>query len=583
MNSINLDQLERAFRYEPFDASDRALSNLLRRSYAEENAFVLTAASLCLVATREGHSFLDLANPELPELVSEVLQNAWPTISEWGQIAADSNSIGIPGEDTPLILGGRSALYLHRYFAYESELARSVFAKARQSASTSSACKGDSSVSANKQTEAMQKALENRLYLISGGPGTGKTTTVLAYLVECIQATDSPDSLRIAVAAPTGKAAARVSSSIKDGLARFDLEKPVEKAILEIPSQTIHRLLEAIPGKSSFRRNHNRPLECDILVVDESSMIDLPLMRKLMDAVPSHCSIVFLGDDNQLSSVDVGSVFSDLVRSTNDQKSPLYGMSTHLVETYRFKANSSIYRLCQACHDGDPKVFQSILEEKQDDLRFQSIKKTTNPNLAPIIALIEANFEIRINSTNLETAYAQLSQFIILAPLNLGPYGANAINRLADERIRRQRELSSDDFYSGQPILVLENNYDLGLFNGDMGIVWPDESGQRFAWFNDSKGTFKKVRTTWLPRHSTAHCLTIHKSQGSEFEHVAGVFSPEDSEFVTRELLYTCMSRAKSKITLFGNSDALCSAVTRSVNRATRLEVQIRQAAETLR
>jgi exodeoxyribonuclease V alpha subunit len=577
MNAINLDQLERAFRYEPFDASDRAFSNLLKRSYAEENPFVLTAASLCLVATREGHSFFDLANPALPQLVSDVLQNAWPTISEWGQIAADSRSIGIPGEDTPLVLADKSALYLHRYFTYESELARSVATKARQSASTSSVHKGASPIQANKQTEAVQKALANRLYLISGGPGTGKTTTILAYLVKCIQATDSPNSLRIVVAAPTGKAATRASSSIKDGLARFNLEKPVEKAILEIPCQTIHRLLEAIPGKSSFRRNQNRPLECDILVVDESSMIDLPLMRKLMDAVPSDCSIVLLGDDNQLSSVDVGSVFSDLVRSTNDQKSPLYGKSTHLVETYRFTANSSIYRLCQACHDGDPEAFHTIIGETKDDLHFQSIKKTANPNLAPIIALTEENFEFRMNSTDLESAYAQLSQFIILAPLNLGPYGANAINRLADERIRLKRDLSTDDFYSGQPILLLENNYELGLFNGDMGIVWPDESGHLFAWFNDSEGTFKKVRTTWLPRHSTAHCLTIHKSQGSEFAHVAGVFSPEDSEFLTRELLYTCISRAKNRITLFGNTDVLCSAVTRSVNRATRLEAQIRQ------
>ena len=153
---------------------------------------------------------------------------------------------------------------------------------------------------------------------------------------------------------------------------------------------------------------------------------------------------------------------------------------------------------------------------------------------------------------------------------------------MTEEKIRRQHGLASVEFYSGQPLLVLENNYDLGLFNGDLGIVWPDESGELFAWFNDSEGAYQKIRTSWIPRHSTAHCLTIHKSQGSEFEHVAGVFSPEDTEFVTRELIYTCVSRAKSEITLFGNIDALCAAVSRRVNRATRLDNRILESAKSL-
>lgn len=580
MNAIDIDQIERAFRYDPFDASDRAFVRFLQGSYGEKDAFVLTAASLCLAAAREGHSFLDMVNLELPELVSEALQNTWPTVSEWSEIAKRSSAIGIPGEDAPLILADSTALYLHRYFSYENELAKCVSVKTKQTGPFAHSLESVSLSPDSKQSEAVQGALKHRLYLISGGPGTGKTTTVLAYLVACIQAADSADSLRISVAAPTGKAAARVSSSIKSGLPRFDLDNSVEKKILEIPCLTIHRLLEAIPGKRSFRRNRNRPLECDLLVVDESSMIDLPLMRKLMDAVPEHSSVVLLGDDNQLSSVDVGSVFCDLVRSSNDQRSPLLGKSTHLVETYRFKATSSIYRLCQACHKSNSPLFKSILEENQNDLHFLNLRKSASPNLAPIIKLIEEAFETRTNSIDLETAFARLSQFIALSPLNLGPLGANAINRIADEKIRRHLDVATDDYYKGQAILVLENNYDLGLFNGDMGLVWPDQSGQLFAWFNQAEGAFQKVRTSWLPRHSTAHCLTIHKSQGSEFDHVAGVFPLEDSEFLTRELLYTCISRAKTKITLFGNSEALCSAVTRSVNRATRLEAQIKQAAD---
>ena len=579
MSVIQLDQLERALRYDPFDFSDRAFYRFLKESYAEENELVFAAAALCLSAAREGHSFLNLANPELPDQISEVLQNDWPSPSEWETIAECSPSIGRPGDNSPLILGDESALYLYRYFSYEDDLAKSVFVKAGQPKISAAASTDTLPISDRKQTEAVKKALENRFYLISGGPGTGKTTTVLAYLVSCIQSTESPESLRFAVAAPTGKAAAKVSSSIKDGLARFELEDSIANAILSIPCQTIHRLLESIPRRTSFRRNQKRPIDYDVLVVDESSMIDLPLMKKLMDAVPDDCSIVLLGDDNQLSSVEVGSVFSDLVRSTSNNQNPLFGKSTHLEKTFRFKPDSSIHRICLAFRNGESHTFKKILNENQNDFLFHPMKPTASPNLSPILNLVVEAYSLRAKSANLAQAYSLLSQFIVLSPLNHGPYGANAINRISEERIRRQQNLPSGDFYSGQPILVLENNYDLGLFNGDLGIIWPDDSGELFAWFNNSEGTFQKVRTTWLPRHSTAHCLTIHKSQGSEFEHVAGVFSPENSEFVTRELIYTCVSRAKSKITLFGNVDALCSAIDRRVNRATRLEARIAQQA----
>ena len=582
MSSIQPDQLERALRYEPFAASDRVFCRLLKESFSEENAFVLAAASLCLSAVREGHSFFELASPELPELLCEALGNAWPTAAEWASIAENSHSIGRPGDDNPLILDGESALYLHRYFTYETELANKVSLKASQLVPASLAYAHTSLISESMQAEAVAKALKNLFYLISGGPGTGKTTTVLAYLVECVQGLDLSNTLRIAVAAPTGKAAARVSNSIRDGLARFDLEGSVKKKILSIPCLTIHRLLEAIPGKTSFRRNQKRPLEYEILIVDESSMIDLPLMRKLMDAVPEDSSILLLGDDNQLSSVEVGSVFGDLVRSTSNHESPLFGKSTHLTKTFRFTPDSSIFRLCQACNDGHPEKFRAILEGKQNDLNFQTLKKTPNPNLTPVLNLAEAAFQRRTQSEDLAEAFGQLSQFIVLAPLNHGPFGANAINRLTEDKIRRQHNLASVEFYSGQPLLVLENNYDLGLFNGDLGIVWPDDSGELFAWFSDSEGAYQKIRTSWLPRHSTAHSLTIHKSQGSEFEHVAGVFSPEDTEFATRELIYTCVSRAKSEITLFGNIDALCAAVSRRVNRATRLDNRILESAKSL-
>ena len=239
-----LDEALADYEFHSTRSLERALgtSLLLHRSRVLRTLKILfrrecvVLCPFCASSVREGHSFFELASPELPELLCEALGNAWPTVAEWASIAENSHSIGRPGDDNPLILDGESALYLHRYFKYETELANKVSLKASQLVPASLAYARSSLISESMQAEAVAKALKNLFYLISGGPGTGKTTTVLAYLVECIQGLDLSNTLRIAVAAPTGKAAARVSNSIRDGLARFDLGSSVEKKILSIPA-----------------------------------------------------------------------------------------------------------------------------------------------------------------------------------------------------------------------------------------------------------------------------------------------------------------------------------------------------------
>lgn len=564
--------LHRALKQDPFEACDRLLVDFLQSSLEEDNPCILAAAALCLAVTREGHAYLDLQGFESPEALTENADWTWPTLSEWKTIAASSPSIGSPEEQTPLVLDGESALYLRKYFEYESELARSVVTMAE----SSSKPKPNSTPSDDLQKQAVEAALANRFYIISGGPGTGKTTTVLDYLIKALERHSGDRELRIAAVAPTGKAAIRLAESIRKGIDRFDLDDARRERLLSVPCLTIHRLLQGLPFRIDFKRDRNNPIAFDILIVDESSMVDLPLMQRLFDAIPVACSVVLLGDRNQLASVEVGSIFGDLASSTASPESPLRGKSTMLEKTYRFSEDSSIFRICESCKTGDGVAFQELLQTPRDDFAFHAIQAATRQDFEPIVKSIERAFNLRLQSQSPAEALRSLESFIALAPFNRGPFGASSLNRLVDTRIRQSLNIETDAYYAGQPIIVLENNYDLELFNGDIGVLWPDpDSGELFAWFDDPAGGIKSTRSHWLPKHSAAYCLTIHKSQGSEFDEVLGVFSPEDNDFLTRELVYTCASRARKRLKLYGSETALANAISRSVDRATRLEQRI--------
>ncbi len=583
---INIESIKRALRQDPFTAADRVFVQFLADTYQEENPLVLVIAALCNAATRDGHSFFDLTSSEaLPSALLNEIDMEWPNFEEWEEVARSSSCIGKGPEGLPLVITHGSALYLRKYYEYEEILAQSLVKKtALESTQHQNSLPIETSLSSvpeDLQQVAVSQALKNQIYIISGGPGTGKTTTVLGYLTQAILLHKGENTLRIAAVAPTGKAAARLSESIRNGMAHLNLKDGVIQQLLDIPCMTVHRLLQGLPNQVTFRRNRRMPIEYDVIVVDETSMIDLPLMQKLMDALPSNSSIVFLGDHHQLSSVEVGSVFGDMTRSALDPQSPLFGMSTTLKKTYRFTEESSIFRFCEICKAGEVADLESLLQTQRDDFAFQAIEKTSRQFISPILDLIVEAHQKRLNTHSLETAFQSISDFIALTPFNRGDFGVWSLNRLADGRIRRTHDTDLGSFYQGMPLIILENNYDLELFNGDMGIVWPDpKTGELFAWFNDLEESLKRVRLNWLPKYDLAYSLTIHKSQGSEFSRVLGIFSPEENEFVSRELIYTCASRAKEKFILFGDIDFLKSGMQRSVKRATRLEEQILDAAQ---
>lgn len=579
---MTIESLRRVLRSDPFSAADRVFVKFLEETYLENSPFVLAAAALCLAATREGHSYLDLSSIEdAPPTLLATLDSDWPSVDEWRDIFESSPSIGSYSENLPLVSTKHPALYLRKYYEYEKMLAHSLVEKAPHQPDQTLFDEADPE---DFQELAIKHALKNKLYIISGGPGTGKTTTVLGYLTKAILSNQDDKTLRIAAVAPTGKAAARLSDSIRSGVVRLNLEGHLVQQLLDIPCMTVHRLLQGLPNRVSFRRNRKKPLEFDVIVVDETSMIDLPLMQKLLDAIPSDSSIVFLGDHHQLTSVDVGSVFGDITRSASDPESPLFGKSTTLKKTYRFTEESSIFQFCEICKNGNVEELEVLLQTAKGDFTFHSIENASRRSIAPILNLIVDAHEKRLQASDLETAYQSISNFTTLTPFNRGDFGVSSLNRFVDAKIRRKYKADSDLFYQGMPLIILENNYDLDLFNGDMGIVWPDpKSNELFAWFKDPEKGLKPVRLNWLPKHNLAYCLTIHKSQGSEFDEVVGIFSPEENEFVSRELIYTCASRSKNRFTLFGEIESLKSGIQRSVKRATRLEEQILEANRTFK
>lgn len=518
----------------PFTAADRILVAHLRDEWGESNSWILLAVALCSLAAREGNAYLDLSKHTHS---SVNIPRSWPSSSDWAEAIANSPVVRLENETNqlPLVFCDNHALYLEKYYQHEQRLA----ALLRQRSSE-----------------------ESSFSVITGGPGTGKTTQSLQYLNTLLENWNQPHPPRFATVAPTGKAAARLAESIAQGVAKLDLSESRKNQLLSIPCLTIHRLLGTLPNRVSFRHNVKRPIAYDTLVIDESSMIDLPLMLRLFEALPSNCQVLLLGDKDQLSSVDVGSVLSDMLEASQLPTSPLHNKITRLTKTYRFSEDSSIYRACQFARLGDTDGFATMLDNSQPDFAFHPIKN--NARAIPESAIKKAltRHEQLAACESPDAALAILSNSIVLCPTRKGPFGSIQFNQTIERRLAAENPTPSSQY----PIIVLENNYEFELFNGDIGVIWNDS-----AFFPSSAGELRKFRLTELPRHESAFALTIHKSQGSEFTETIVLIGPNESQLLTRELIYTAFSRAKEKLTLYANKEVLAESIARKASRATRL------------
>jgi exodeoxyribonuclease V alpha subunit len=544
---------------------DRHFASFIAR-FGGDDTLVPLAAAMLSRSIREGNICLPLGTaPSYPAEAGEAAFLEWPAATKWRSALASSKAVGGADAQTPLVIDESNRLYLRRYWNYQQHLAVALRKKAEGN-------RAEGRGLAGTQAGAIEAAVINALTIISGGPGTGKTTTVLHILARLLQEAGN-ERLRVALAAPTGKAAARLEETLRMGLETLDCPDKVKERI-PVSASTIHRLLGVRGNSIYFRHDRQNPLPLDLLVIDEASMVALPLLSKLFAALPERCRVILLGDRDQLASVEPGAVLADIVDAAVAPGSLLRNAVVTLEKNFRFSERSGIHHLCGAVRKGDaaqaiqilrkgsyPDLISSELSEPREcDAKFS---ETVRAGFAPFAAEKEP-----------AAALAQLRSFRVLSALRRGPFGVEGLNRNI-EGILREAELIPPHVgsnYAGKPILIMQNDYQLQLYNGDVGVLLPDKEAkenpeQLWAWFLGRENTLRRFAPARLPQHDAAYAMTVHKSQGSEFDRALFILPDSDAAVLTRELIYTGLTRARSLVELWWNEAVFAKAVSRRAER----------------
>jgi len=533
-----------------FEELDLRFADFIARFAPAHAASTVSNTAATLSAhMRAGHTCLHL--PSLPN----------PPAAE---ILLQCKAIGgpDPAGTQPLVLDG-PRLYLRRYWTYEQQLAHAILQR----------CSGDAPPALeDRQQQAVEAATLRRFLVVSGGPGTGKTTTVLRILARLLS---QRPQLRVALCAPTGKAAARLQTSIREGAAREQHTIPLPES-----ASTIHRLLGSIHNSPAFRHNAAHPLPVDLLVVDEASMVPLPLMAKLLDALAPDASILLLGDRDQLASVEPGSVLGDIAIAATTHGSALSGSMVTLEKNYRFGNESPIYALCQSIRTGShADALEMLRSASEQDGTIRSIQIPAPKALAASLrGPIVEGFRTVLTAPNADAALEAFTQFRVLCALRSGPYGVEQLNTLITRILREEdllppatphRSITEGDVepIHGLPFLIQENDSQLGLFNGDIGIFWKSGDAAPMACFASNGETPSQVSPARLPKHEPAFAMTVHKSQGSEFDNVLLILPDQPSPVLTRELVYTGITRARRSVEIWHSPDVLRDAIAATIHR----------------
>ncbi len=646
---------------------DLVFADFLWREAPDAPPLLILAAALASHQLGRGHACLDLATlladpgfalslpPESGEQADEdpprhpALVLAGLTLATWQAALAQPTLVGQGPGVTPLVLD-EGRLYLRRYWDYEQAVARGI----RTRLERTPAVRGALSVPALRQTLdrlfpggpastpdwqklACALAAGNAISVITGGPGTGKTTTVvrlLAVLQALALAATAPGQtarpLRIRLAAPTGKAAARLNASIAGTveqlpLAGFEQAQAIRAAI-PITVTTLHRLLGSRPDTRRLRHNADNPLALDLLVIDEASMVDLEMMAAVLAALPPAARLILIGDKDQLASVEAGAVLGELCQQasagryqpeTADWLAAACGVVVPpglidatgtalnqavvmLRHSHRFAADSGIGQLAEAVNAGDQATILAIGARPHADLDLVPLADTEDPAFRSVIIAgrgtapgyrhyLEVLRQHRPAADAGQAAYDDWARtvleahagFQVLCALRGGPWGVEGLNPRIARLLQAAGLLTaSSGWYLGRPVLVTRNDYDLGVMNGDIGITLTLPCGAgcepslrvAFLASNAAKGV-KWLHPSRLQEVETVYALTVHKSQGSEFTHVALVMPDQPSQVLTRELLYTGITRARDHLTLLrpGSAGVMTQAVARRVLRATGL------------
>ena len=645
---------ELEYQFACFVIFEEAKATKDKTSPKEENFNLLGfLATLLIKRINEQSTCLDLTETSLLKEWSERFENPksieLPLQAEWKKLLLNFTACHSQG---PLLLDGQ-LLFLTRNYRHEEKLAR-YFKRQGQISPALGFINADlvnaslqntlteeceSPDNFDWQLHAVHNSLLHRFSIITGGPGTGKTTTVINLLAKIIEhylalppAVTSANPIKIALAAPTGKAALRLTESLLNGLERLPLDSNI-KTKIPTEATTIHRLLK--PRGSGFFFNETNTLPLDVLILDEASMVDITMMSHLVSALSPTTQLVLLGDEQQLASVEAGNILAELcsplTNLTLHQQSQVLNL-TKLKKSYRFDIHGGIGQLSNAVINSDISNVIKILIDAV--ITREAFEKSFSDDENPVLSMLPSKtisieqlisslvdhfagicerasnlivdetenktstaidldkntlHDLNHDNTNngsdavmrehmaIKRLFKQLSLFQILACVRDGDQGVDGINAKF-EAMLAYRGLRSigDRHFPGRPILITENAYHLGLFNGDIGIQAVDpETNKVVSYFIDAKGNVKKMFNQRLPQHESVYAMTVHKSQGSEFNHTLLVLPEEGkgSRLLSRELLYTAITRARSRFSLFGHSNVVKQMVTTKTSRVSGLRM----------
>jgi len=599
---------------------DRHLARLLRRRAGVEDERVLAAAALAGSVTTFGHVCLELdsiAGLLTGRFTADDDEAGGPTVpalpepAAWrGALAGATAVVRTPGEvrATPLVLDG-STLYLDRYWEHQRQLVEAIGVRVAAPPSREDPAVVQALLarlfSADprnaRQLQAAATAVTRPFTVIAGGPGTGKTAVVvrlLALLAELARLAGRP-APRVALMAPTGKAAARLTESIRATRDRWipgDL-----RAGITDEASTIHRRLKISPKTGRPRFDASNPLPVDLVVVDEASMVDLPLMARVFAAAPPEARLVLLGDPDQLVSVEMGAVLGDIRAAASGPKSRAHadrlatfgvtvpasevGAATEpaladslvtLEYAWRYEqAGADIEALASAINRGDADHALALLaDEARPGVSLVKPGRGRAGFLRTLEGLARSPISAMVRERDPASALSALRRFRVLCAHRRTHRGVAAVNAEVEGWLRTQGDIVVDSpHYVGRPILVGSNDPRHGLYNGDVGVVLPDpgDPEKRCAWFEGPDSAVRRFSLAVLPEHATVYATTVHKSQGSEYDEVVMVLPERPSPLLTRELLYTAVTRAKARVTVVGDADRVVEAVDKPSRRMSGL------------
>jgi exodeoxyribonuclease V alpha subunit len=509
-----------------------------RSGEGEVPELVWLAVALALGAFRDQHMCIDLEY--IAKWAEEKNPDVWrDALMSCGYVVVEPSAAGVLPR-RPFVLDGY-LLYVHRSWAEECFVAA-----------------------------ALSRGGAEHLTVLLGGPGSGKTTRVAKDLVELFsEAGDQPPL--VALAAPTGKAAKRMTEALKERLDSENAPHRVRDAVNAAPASTIHSLLGASPNRveNRFTYNSTNKLPHDIVIIDETSMLSMSMMFHLLEALRDEARIMLVGDPDQLASVDAGTVLADIALGATNKGSVIASRIELLTDQHRFAADSPIAGIAKAIRMGNVEETLEILSSKHPQLTWIDPSDNTE-DIQELLELVvdHARAMGQLAADGEFTQAVQLRKEVqVLCALRNGQFGVAGWNRLVEQKLGMN---AANQWYLGRPVLVSSNDRTTGLYNGDVGIVCANGDGSRVAAFSSTDEKFR-FPVTRLPDVETVHALTIHKSQGSEYEHAIVVLPMHESRILTRELLYTGATRARTKLTIIATPEVISLAVNSPIRRATGL------------